>query len=137
MKKITLLLLTLISAHVFAEKIATIETSGILFKDTLEIHAFDDPTINGVTCYVSTPKKSLSFSDPSNVSISCRKVGEINGDITSSPRIFKKSKNLFFKNLYVDRFFDSKRNVLIYVAYTEKMTGNNASNSISVVALSK
>ena len=138
MKKIILTIICLFVTTVYAERITVIETSGLLFKDTLEVHAFDDPTIGGITCYVTTPKKSLSFADPTNVSISCRKFKNIDmSTVSSKERIYKKSKNVFVKSLYVNRIYDRTRNVLIYVAYTDKLTGSNASNSISVVVLNQ
>ena len=122
-----------------AETIGIIKTSGIFIKDSLEVLAFDDPTIKGITCYVTAPQKALSFTDPSNSSISCRKVGKVEGfvgDLPQSTRnIFSRSKNLFFKKLSVDRIYDAKRHVLVYVSYTKKLTGDNASNSVSVVVL--
>lgn len=118
-----------------AEKIGEIKTSGIVFKDKLEILAFNDPGIKGVTCYVTSPKKSLSFEDPTDASISCRKTGEIKGVMRSGKRIFKNSKGLFVKSLYVDRIYDYKRKVLVYVSYTGKLSGTNANNSISVVRI--
>lgn len=42
-------------------KIAEVKTSGVFFKDTVEIHGFDDPTIQGVACYV-TPRSDRSIS---------------------------------------------------------------------------
>jgi len=124
-------------AKVKAEEIGTVESSGILFKDTIETHAFDDPEYKGVTCYVTLPKRSMSFEDQTNSSIACRKIDNsvING--SSANNIFSASKGLFAKMLIVDRFFDKKRNVLVYIAYTEKLSGDNASHSISVVPLNK
>ncbi len=118
-----------------AEKLATIKTSGILFKDTLEVLAFDDPDIKGATCFVTMPKRALSIEDQTDTSISCRKVSEIKGNISSKQKIFKNKKSWFFKSMYVDRIFDKKRNVIIYVSYTKKMSGDNANNSISVISL--
>ena len=37
--------------------------------------------------------------------------------------------------MYVDRIYDKKRNVLVYVSYTEKLSGDNANNSISIEQL--
>ena len=130
-------LLSCIPAPASAERIAKIETSGIFFKDTLEVHAFDDPYVKGVTCYVTLPKRTLSIEDQTNTSISCRKVGKISGELESRKKIFKQAKSWFIKSLYIDRIYDGKRNVLAYVSYTEKMSGDNASNSVSVVALNK
>lgn len=127
----------MMAVPVHAERIAKIETSGLIFKDSLEVHAFDDPYIDGVTCYVNLPKRTLSIEDQSNTSISCRKVGEISGTLKSRQKIFKQKKSWFIKSLYIDRIYDRKRNVLVYVSYTKKLSGDNASNSISVVALNK
>lgn len=118
-----------------AEVLGSIETSGMVFKDSLQIEAFDDPYLSGVTCYIALPKKSLSFSDQTDASISCRKTGKITGKLKSKKRIFKEKKGIFVKSLYVDRIYDVKRNVLIYVSYTSKLSGDNASNSVSVVVV--
>ena len=50
---IKLMILVVLSISLFGEQLGTIKTSGMIFKDTLEIHAFGDPTIFGVTCYVT------------------------------------------------------------------------------------
>ena len=118
-----------------AETLGEVETSGLLFKDSLTIEAFDDPTLQGVTCYTTVHNKALSFEDSSSTSLSCRKTGKISGPLTDKSSVFSRNKNLFFKKTVVDRFWDSKRRVLVYIAYTTKMTGSNASNSISVVVV--
>jgi len=123
------------STNSSAEVLAKIKTSGMIFKDTLEVLAFDDPDITGATCFVTLPKRALSLEDQSDTSISCRKVGEITGKISSREKIFRNRKSVFFKSMYVDRIFDEKRNVLVYVSYTKKLSGDNASNSISVIPL--
>ena len=64
----------------------------MLFKDSLEIHVFDDPQIKGISCYVTSPKRSLSFEDQTDSSISCRKVSAISGSLTSKRKIFKQSE---------------------------------------------
>lgn len=118
-----------------AETLATIKTSGMIFKDTLEVLAFDDPDVAGATCFVTLPKRALSMEDQTDTSISCRKVAEITGKMTSREKIFRNRKSVFFKSMFVDRIFDEKRNVLVYVSYTKKLSGDNASNSISVIPL--
>jgi len=134
MSKIILIISLLVSA-IFADKLSTISTSGILFKDKLEVHSFEDPDIKGVVCYVTVPKRSLSFEDPTDSAISCRQVSPISGNIKSRSHIFKQSKNWFVKSMYVNRIYDKKHNVLIYVSYTNKLSGDNANNSISVVPI--
>lgn len=117
------------------ETLATIKTSGLLIKDKLIIQVFDDPTIKGVSCYVTTPKRALSFTDQTDSSISCRKTGAIVGNLSNKRKIFSEKKSLIFKHLFVDRVYDATRNVLVYVSYTEKLSGDNANNSISVVVV--
>lgn len=115
------------------DEIATVETSGMIFKDKITVTAFDDPTIEGIACYVTTPGRALSFVDPTDSSIACRKVGAIKGDLVSKEGVFSASKSVFFKSFRVDRFWDAKRRVLVYLAYTTKSSGDNAAHSISVV----
>lgn len=128
-------LLLIIMGQVKAQHLGTIETSGMVFKDRLKTHAFDDPTIKGVTCFVTLPKRTLAIEDQTDTSIACRKVGKIEGNLVSQKQIFKHSKSWFLKSLYVDRIWDAKRKSLVYVSYTKKMAGDNANNSVSVVTL--
>lgn len=136
MKRIIIGLMLLVGI-LGAEQIGSVTTSGFMFKDKLNIVVFDDPYIHGVSCYVTMPSKTMSFEDQTNSAISCRQVGDISGDIKSQRHIFTKSKSVFFKHLSMDRIYDKKRNVLVYFSYTEKLSGENASSSISVVPLSK
>jgi CreA protein len=119
----------------YAAQLAVIKTSGVVFKDKLKVLAFDDPDIKGITCYVTLPSRALSFTDQTDSAISCRQTGIIQGNIVSKSRIFKNKKGIFVKSLFVDRVYDKKRNVLIYVSYTSKMSGDNANNSVSVVTI--
>lgn len=123
-----------LSANAFAaEMIGKVETSGMIFKDRIEILAFDDPTVKGVACYVTNTVRSMSFEDPSDSSLSCRKIGPISGNLNDQPHLFSQAKNAWFKTVRVDRFWDAERKVLVYISYTTKTSGNNHSHSISVV----
>jgi len=136
MKKLVLTLL-LFAAPALAEPIGTVKTTGFIFKDSVTIHAVDDPSIIGVTCYVtSTEIGGPNLEDPTDSSIACRQTGTITGPLAPAKDIFKRSKSVFFfKKMHVDRFYDKKRNVLVYISYTSKFTGPNANHSISVVPL--
>jgi CreA protein len=124
-----------VTLPVQAEMLHKVKTSGMMIKDSLEIHAMDDPDIKGVTCYYTLPKRTLSVEDQTDSSISCRQVGPISGELSTKESIMKSSKSWFIKELYIDRIYDKGRNVLIYVSYTKKLTGDNANNSISVVPI--
>lgn len=110
----------------------------MIFKDTLTIFAEDDPDFENVVCYTTNIEiRGPNIENPSNSSIACRLVGKFKGKPSSKRKVFSRSKNPFFKQLVVDRFYDANRNVLIYVSFTEKLSGDNASHSVSVVPLGK
>jgi len=136
--KYLLIIAALIAGNVQAERVGKVTTSGWLFKDSIVIDSFRDHTISGVACHVTSPNRALSFEDQSNSSIACRQVGKISGDYKKNvSNIFSKSKNFFFKKMLVDRFWDKKNKVLVYISYTKKSKGTNASHSVSSIALYK
>lgn len=117
------------------EVVGEAKTKGFFFKDKIQIIAIDDPDIQGVSCYLTIQKKTLSFEDSSSNSISCRQVGSISGNLQNRENIFTQSKNPFFKKLKISRFFDKSRHVLIYLSYVTDTGGENYSHSISVVPI--
>lgn len=138
MKKLLILLSTVLFAtSVQAGKVGEVKTSGMFFKDSIEIHGFYDPTLTGIACHVTYADKAFSMDNPTDSSISCRQISkEISGDFkTDEEDIFSKSKNLFFKTMRVDRFYDEDTHTLVYISYVRKTSGDNASHSISSVPL--
>ena len=105
------------------------------------IEAFDDPNIPGVTCYVSYPTKggikgTLGLvEERSETSIACRQTGPISlpQGLKSGEDVFSKSRSLLFKKLHVLRYFDQKRNVLVYLVYTDKLIDGSPKHNISSV----
>ena len=75
--------------------------------------------------------------DTSDASIACRQIGpiKINGDIKDGERVFDERRSLVFKTLQVVRFFDRQRNVLVYVAYSNRFIEGSPKNSISSVPI--
>ena len=115
----------------------------------LNVTAFDDPKVNGVSCHVSdVVVTGLTWGDdPSNASIACRQVGMIQivgateenpwGDLDLSPQgedVFGKTKG-WFKSLSVRRFVDTQRQVLVYVVFTPKWGEDSNKNVVSTVSL--
>lgn len=126
----------MISGSALAEGLFSVETSGFMFKDKINVEVFDDPTISGISCYIALPDKAMSFDDQSDTSLACRQVGVIDkSQLRSQNDVFSRSKGIFFKAMRVDRFWDSKRNVMVYISYTKKMSGDNASSGLSVVVV--
>lgn len=132
-------LVLLICFAVKSEEIGKVFSSGIIFKDQISIVAFDDPTIKGIACYTTNYEKSMTMSDDAtDSSLDCKKVGQITGEFKNLKNIFSQDKTFlsFYKKTVVDRFYDSKRNVLIYISYTKSLgEGKNASHQISVIPL--
>ncbi|MGZ5051450.1 MAG: CreA family protein [Methylobacter sp.] len=132
-----------------AEEIGDVSTVFKLLgaNHKIVVEAFDDPDVPGVACHVSRAKtggmKGMVglAEDPSDASIACRQIGPIdasklsklkNGDVA-----FKENLSLIFKTLQVVRFYDKKRNVLVYLAYSDKVIEGSPKNSISSVPIMK
>lgn len=105
------------------------------------IEAFDDPSIPGVTCYVSYPTKggvkgTLGLvEERSETSIACRQTGPISvpSGLKAGEDVFSKHRSLLFKKLHVLRYIDQKRNVLVYLVYTDKLIDGSPKHNISSV----
>jgi CreA protein len=112
-------------------------------NDKIVIDAFDDPKVQGVACYISRAetggvKGQLGVAeDTSDASIACRQVGPIKivGELKEGERVFDEHRSLVFKKLQVVRFFDRKRNVLVYVAYSDRVIEGSPKNSVSAVPI--
>lgn len=150
-KLIGFFLLSLTFSHLSAEEIGEVSTSfkmiGANHKITIE--AFDDEGVPGSSCFLSRAKTggiSGAFGlaeDPSDASIACRQIGKItlipsikNGDEDGNS-VFKASSSVLFKSIQVVRFYDKKRNALIYLIYSDKLVDGSPKNSISVVPLNQ
>ena len=115
------------------------DLGGIFFKDKVIVKAFDDPKVKGVTCYVTSISKSLTFTDPSNTSISCVKTGKIivGKDVNLSPEgenIVTEKQSLIWKKMRIRRVYDINRNTLLYVTYVTKMIDGSFKISMSSIS---
>lgn len=135
------------SLPLLAEDIGSVSTRFKFLgaNDKIVVEAFDDPEVAGATCYLSRAKTGgISGTvgvaeDKSDASIACRQTGPIvlsekikNGK-SDGDEVFKKSTSLLFKTLQVVRFYDAKRNVLIYLTYSDRVIEGSPQNSISVI----
>lgn len=136
-------------ALLMAEEIGSVSTKFKILgaNDKIVIEAFDDPDIEGATCYLSRAKTGGVggavgvAEDTSDASIACRQIGPItlpekikNGH-ADGKEVFKKSTSLLFKSLQVIRFYDAKRNVLIYLSYSDRIIEGSPKNSISTIPI--
>jgi CreA protein len=112
-------------------------------NDKIVVDGFDDPKVEGVACHISraqTGGMKGAFGvaeDTSDASIACRQVGPIKiaAEIKDGERVFDERRSFLFKTLQVVRFFDRKRNVLVYVAYSDRVIEGSPKNSISSVPI--
>jgi len=133
------------AAPAAAEIIGSVDTVFKLIgpDHKIVIEAFDDPKVTGVACHLSRAKKGgLSGAvglaeDPSDASIACRQVGPIAlpAKLEEGEEVFSQRTSIIFKELHVVRFLDRKRNVLVYLAYSDKLIEGSPKNAISTVPI--
>jgi len=112
-------------------------------NDKIVVDGFDDPKVQGVACHISRAqtggmKGAMGVAeDTSDASIACRQIGPIAflGEIKDGEQVFDEHRSLVFKTLQVVRFFDPKRNVLVYVSYSDRVIEGSPKNSISTVPI--
>ncbi|MGB0553240.1 MAG: CreA family protein [Alphaproteobacteria bacterium] len=148
MRVLTAALTFLLGANtVSAEEIGSVSTVFKLLgpNDKIVIEAFDDPKVDGVTCHLSRAKKGGVSgavglaTDSSDAAIACRQVGPITvkEELEDGESVFNKRTSILFKTMQVVRFMDQKRNVLIYLVYSDKLIDGSPKNSISTVPILK
>ena len=128
-----------------AEEIGEVST---VFKwvgpnDKIVVEAFDDPKVEGVTCYLSRAKTGgvkggLGLAeDRAEASIACRQVGPIRftGKLKDGEEVFKERTSLVFKTMQVVRFFDQKRNTLVYLVYSDRVIEVSPQNAVTAIPI--
>lgn len=145
MTRLLAVLLATLALPVAAEEVGCLTTTWKLIgaNHRVCIYAYDDPKIAGVTCHVSQArtggiKGSLGLAeDPSQFSIACRQIGpiELPAKLADSEVVFSDDTSLIFKETKISRFFDRKRNVLVYLAISRKLIEGAPSNAISSVPI--
>lgn len=110
---------------------------------TLATFVIDDPAVEGVACYFTLPKVGgwkgwAGFADErSETSIACRQVGPITikSKFSQGEEIYRERRSLFWKKMQIVRGCDAQRNVLVYLAYTDRLIEGSPQNSTSTVPL--
>jgi CreA protein len=141
----TLLFCATIASASHAEEVGSVDTKfKMLGPDhKIVIEAFDDPKIEGITCYLSRSKKGGLkgmvglAEETSDASLACRQVGPIRlvGELKEGERVFSESRSLIFKTLQVVRFFDKKRQTYVYLAYSDRVIEGSPQSAISTVPI--
>jgi CreA protein len=125
-----------------SEEVGSVNTNfRVTGSDRVVVEAYDDPLVQGVTCYVSRArtggvKGTLGIAeDPTEASIACRQVGALSftGPVKKQADVFSVSMSLIFKSLHVVRIVDAKRSTLVYMTYSDRVVSGSAKNSVSAV----
>ena len=145
MKRICLILALLSLQNTFSEEIGSVDTAFKLLgaNHKIVIEAFDDPLVEGVACHLSRAKTggikgSLGLAeDRSDASIACRQVGPVKfkNKLKQAQQVFTQKTSLVFKSMQVVRFYDAKRNTLIYLVYSDRVIEGSPKNAISSVPI--
>ena len=113
-------------------------------NDKLATYGIDDPEIDGVACHFTVPEKGgikgwLGLAEQvSDISLSCRQIGPIHfkGDkMEQGEDMFSQRRSLFFKKMQIVRGCDVKRNVLVYMVYSDRLIEGSPKNSTSSVPI--
>jgi len=131
----------------YGEKIGEVSTVWKLIgpDHKIVVEVFDDPRVEGVSCYVSRAKTGGIkgavgvAEDPSDASIACRQTGPIRfrSEVPEKEEVFSERASLVFKRVQVVRMVDSARNVLVYLTYSDRLIEGSPKNSITAVAVPK
>ena len=140
-------LLLLSAGPARAEQIGAVDTAFILIgpDHKVVVDAYDDPGVEGVTCFVSRAKTggvkgALGLAeDKAEASIACRQVGPIKfaKPIKQQEEMFSERISLIFKKLRVVRIVDAKRNALVYLTYSDRLIDGSPQNSVTAVAVDR
>ena len=112
-------------------------------NDKLAVYGIDDPIIQGIACHYTVPEKgglsgALGLAEQtSDISLACRQYGPVKfkekfsqGDV-----VFSERRSLFFKKMQIVRGCDTKRNILVYMTYSDKLVEGSPKNSTSSVPI--
>ena len=112
-------------------------------NDKLATYAIDDPLIDGVTCHFTVPERGgvsgfLGVAEEvSDISLACRQIGPIHfkEKFEQGEEMFRRRRSILFKKMQIVRGCDAKRNVLVYLVYSDKLIEGSPKNATSTVPI--
>jgi len=112
-------------------------------NDKLATYGLDDPEVDGVACHFTVPERGglkgwLGVAEEvSDISLACRQIGPIRfkQKFSQGEDMFRERRSLFFKKMQIVRGCDPKRNVLVYMVYSDKLIEGSPKNSTSSVPI--
>ena len=140
-----LALAALLAGTAGAEDIGSVDTEFVLIgpDHKIVVEAFDDPLVQGVACYVSRArtgglKGAVGVAkDPSRFSVACRQIGPIVfvRPLPKQEQVFSDAASLVWKHVRVVRMVDAKRNMLVYLTYSDRVIDGFPDNAVTAVAV--
>ncbi len=112
-------------------------------NDKLATYGIDDPEVEGVACHFTVPERGglkgwIGVAEEvSDISLACRQIGPIHfkAKFEQGEDMFRKRRSLFFKKMQIVRGCDTKRNVLVYMVYSDRLIEGSPKNSTSTVPI--
>src|ERR1700722_11308969 len=112
-------------------------------KDKVATYCVNDPEVEGVACHFTVPERGgikgwLGLAEEvSDISLACRQIGPIHfkNKMEQGDDMFRQRRSLFFKKMQIVRGCDAKRNVLVYMVYSDKLIEGSPKNSTSSVPI--
>jgi len=147
-------LLALLFAGLLGTPVHAADEPDLIFKrstvfkfltpnDKLATYGIDDPEVEGVACHFTVPERGgvkgwIGVADQvSDISLACRQIGPIRfkAKFAQGEDMFRQRRSLFFKKMQIVRGCDTKRNVLVYMVYTDRLIEGSPKNSTSSVPI--
>ena len=136
-----------LAASAQAEPVGEVDTAFKLIgpDHKIVVEAYDDPKVNGVTCYVSRAKTGGSkgalgvAEDKADASIACRQVGPVTvtQPLPKREEVYSERLSILFKRLRVVRMVDPKRNTLVYLTYSDLLIDGSPKNAVTAVPIDR
>jgi CreA protein len=112
-------------------------------NDKLATYGLDDPDVEGVACHFTVPERGgfkgwIGVAEEvSDISLACRQIGpiRIKEKFAQGEDMFRQRRSLFFKKMQIVRGCDEKRNVLVYMVYSDRIIEGSPKNSTSSVPI--
>jgi CreA protein len=112
-------------------------------NDKLATYGIDDPAVDGVACHFTVPERGgfkgwIGVAEEvSDISLACRQVGPIKfkAKFEQGDDVFRRRRSLLFKKMQIVRGCDVKRNVLVYMVYSDRIIEGSPKNSTSTVPI--
>ena len=112
-------------------------------NDKLATYGIDDPEVEGVACHFTVPERGgvkgwLGLAEQvSDISLACSQIGPIHfkSKMGQGDDIFRQRRSLFFKKMQIVRGCDTRRNVLVYMVYSDRLIEGSPKNSTSSVPI--